>query len=300
MFVENLTEVECNCPVELVPGHFLRRGSNDEISRIRELLQKGEDSMMATLAYETLRTEGGAHQELPQKEWKYWFIECRDTSAFTSMNGGFQAIEEASGLTDCHLRCRIMFPPAGGIMYFGHLGESALDSFDLILGRSMPLSGQIAEEIPEIHKAIVSTTAKFEEVRRSLSLFRQVSRMRVSEHLSVLGLFSVIESLLTHNPRGGEYDSLGHQIRTKMLLLDKRFASPIDYTTFDDVPAKTVWSKLYDLRSRIAHGGQLDFKNSLKVLKDLKTSTEFLKQITKRVLRHALVEPQLILDLRNC
>lgn len=299
MFAENLIEVECDCPVELVPGHFLRRGSNDEIGRIREVLQKSQEAMMATLPYETLRTDGGARIDIPQREWKYWFIECRDTSAFTSMNGGFQAIEEASGLTDCHLRCRIMFAPAGGTMYFGHGGESALDSFDLIFGRGMPLTRQIAEEIPQIHTEIVATTSEFEEIRRSLDLFRQVSRMHGSDHLSVLGLFSVIESLLTHNPRG-EYDSLGHQIRTKVLLLDKRFVRPIDYAAFDNVLPKTVWSKLYELRSRIAHGGQLDFKNSLKVLKDLNTSTDFLRQTTRRVLRHALVEPQLILDLRYC
>lgn len=299
MFAENVIEVECDCPMELVPGHFLRRGSNDEIGRIRELLQKSPDAMMATLPYETLRTEGGARIDIPQREWKYWFIERRDTSAFTSMNGGFQAIEEASGLTDCPLRCRIMFAPAGGTMYFGHVGESALDSFDLIFGRGMPLTRQIAAEIPQIHTEIVATTSEFEEIRRSLDLFRQVSRMHGSDHLSVLGLFSVIESLLTHNPRG-EYDSLGHQIRTKVLLLDKRFARPIDYAAFDNVLAKTVWSKLYDLRSRIAHGGQLDFKNSLKVLKDLNLSTEFLRQITRRILRHALIEPELMLDLRHC
>jgi hypothetical protein len=112
-----------------------------------------------------------------------------------------------------------------------------------------------------------------------------------------LGLFAVIESLLTHDPKGG-YDSLGHQIRSKIPLLDRRMEKRLDYTVFQNANADSLWKKLYDYRSTIAHGGRADFSGPLNVLKTPKTVSDFLDTAVKALIRHATKEPELVFDLR--
>jgi hypothetical protein len=116
--------------------------------------------------------------------------------------------------------------------------------------------------------------------------------------LHMLGLFAVLESLLTHDAKGA-YDSLTHQIRSKMVLLGKRLTKPLDYGVFGPADPATIWWKLYQVRSCIAHGGRLNF-SKLQVLKDERTAEAFLLTATKALLRHALKEPELVLDLRAC
>jgi hypothetical protein len=122
---------------------------------------------------------------------------------------------------------------------------------------------------------------------------------RGETRLYVLGLFGVIESLLTHDPKGG-YDRLTHQIKTKVKLLNERFSTPLDYSAFDNLPSDKIWKPLYSFRSAIAHGRIPTFDRDLRVLKDERTAVEFLRKAAKTLLRHALEEPQLVLDLQAC
>jgi hypothetical protein len=71
-----------------------------------------------------------------------------------------------------------------------------------------------------------------------------------------LGLFAVIESLITHNPHG-DYDSLTHQVSTKIPLLERMFRKPLDYQSVDSsgTSSAKIWKKLYGYRSALAHGG---------------------------------------------
>ena len=57
---------------------------------------------------------------------------------------------------------------------------------------------------------------------------------------------------------------------------------------------------MYEYRSRLAHGGEGDFSGKLQVLGSPDRALELLKQTVKTAIRQALIEPQLIFDLRNC
>ena len=126
--------------------------------------------------------------------------------------------------------------------------------------------------------------------------FEHIAYIVLILFLIVVLLFSVIELLLAHNPQGG-YDSLTHQISTKLPLLQRRFKQPLDYSKFGADETK-VWKTLYAYRSTIAHGGRVDFQKALKVLKGPYLVSAFLVDATRAVLRHALIEPDLVLDLR--
>jgi hypothetical protein len=56
-----------------------------------------------------------------------------------------------------------------------------------------------------------------------------------------------------------------------------------------------------DYRSVVAHGGIPDFTGGeLAALKSPDQALKLLKETTKALIRHALSEPQLIVDLRDC
>jgi hypothetical protein len=139
---------------------------------------------------------------------------------------------------------------------------------------------------PTKHLAIASATQAFEALKRIPS----------GNSLRVLGLFSVLEMLLTHNPNDRELgDSLAHQISTKVPLLMQRFSEPFDRENFGKgAPDSTVWKKLYEYRSAIAHGGQADFMGRLQLLDSPTVVLEYLDETVRRLVRHALDEPDLV------
>jgi hypothetical protein len=137
-------------------------------------------------------------------------------------------------------------------------------------------------------------------ISRATRAFEGLKRIPHGSDLRVLGLFAVIEMLLTHNPNDKELgDSLSHQIATKLPLLSNRFAEPLAYGVFGtDVHASTAWKKLYEYRSAIAHGGTADFEGRLQILKNPQNAQQFLEDAVRRLVRHALEEPELVDGLK--
>jgi hypothetical protein len=84
------------------------------------------------------------------------------------------------------------------------------------------------------------------------------------------------------------------------MLLDNRWQPRIDYSPFPESKPETIWATMYAYRSSLAHGVEPDFKSDLQLLRSSNRALVLLKQTVKGVLRQALIEPQLIRDLRNC
>ena len=76
---------------------------------------------------------------------------------------------------------------------------------------------------------------EFQFVLDALDSFNAMYRVSRSSNLCIVGYFSVIEALITHQPRLSEtLDSISHQIRGKLVLLNKRFDRPVDPECFFD------------------------------------------------------------------
>jgi hypothetical protein len=119
--------------------------------------------------------------------------------------------------------------------------------------------------------------------------------------LRFLGYFAVLESLLTHQPKQTDpYDPITRQVKKKLALLDRRCEPHIDYSSFAGANTDTVWAKMYAYRSRLAHGSTVDFDTELKLLGSADNALRLIKQTAKAIGRHALIEPQLLVDLRDC
>lgn len=57
---------------------------------------------------------------------------------------------------------------------------------------------------------------------------------------------------------------------------------------------------MYDYRSRLAHGDNPDFQRDFAILQNPTLALDLLKGVVKATLRYALVEPRLVVDLREC
>jgi hypothetical protein len=154
-------------------------------------------------------------------------------------------------------------------------------------------------KLKAIYEKVKVISTNYADIYHSLKLYASIPRLVGYNELICLGLFSIIESILTHNPVSN-VDSISHQIKTKINLLSNRFDNEIDYSSFSKIQKDNLWKKLYDFRSRIAHGGQIDFEKTFQVLEDAYTVQLFLEHFLKTLLRNALNEPQLYTDLKRC
>jgi hypothetical protein len=57
---------------------------------------------------------------------------------------------------------------------------------------------------------------------------------------------------------------------------------------------------MYAYRSTLAHGGAPSFDGDLQVLGSNDNALKLVKQTAKALIRQALIEPQLLADLRGC
>jgi len=153
--------------------------------------------------------------------------------------------------------------------------------------------------LKKIHSGVLFVRDNYPDIYHSLKLYQGIPKIVGYNELICLGLFSIIESVLTHNPKSAT-DSIGHQIKTKVKLLSKRFDKEVDCSDFENVPIDTLWKKLYDLRSRIAHGGKIDFQKEFQLLRGSYEVQVFLEKFLKTLLRNSLIEPQLYTDLKEC
>jgi len=233
---------------------------------------------------------------LEKADWRYYVIGSQEKGGTVLFN-----LRLASCLSTKELRSDITFQPNG----YG-LSSSAVFSYfhNLRFGAtgSEVFEGEHLTEISSIYQEIKHIEPSFPEIKRAVTLFLSLDSLPDYSEFTTLGLFSVIEAIITHRPKSTETgDSLTHQVRTKIPLLARRFKTPIKYSDyFCEASEDVLWSKLYDFRSCLAHGDKPDFKGKLSVLKSRIPVHEFLRVVTKTLLRHALQEPELYTDLRKC
>jgi hypothetical protein len=230
----------------------------------------------------------GTFTRRPPEQWLYWLIES------PRLLMPLMKVQEASSVCDLELPCT-------QVMIDVHACSPSSWKTDLWLPPKglATLDSTSLQQVRDVAQLIIDY--ENDPARRPIIAALE-SYWRLNQELRLphpLFLFAVFESVLTHDPAGG-YDSLTHQIANKMVLLNKRFEHPLDYSCFDGQDELRIWKKLYAYRSRVAHGVSPDFRGNLRVLKDERNVRQFLVSAVKVLLRHALKEPDLVLDLQKC
>lgn len=158
---------------------------------------------------------------------------------------------------------------------------------------------QAAEQLINAVRPITGT--QWPSLQAAFERRLELSSVPIASQLRHLGYFIVIEALLTHAPQPGDSaDTLSRQLQTKLPLLSNRMTQPLPFSDLDaHATTTTIIRALYGYRSSIAHGAEPTFEGSQRILGSREKVGAFLDTATRRLLRQASLEPQLVSDLRK-
>jgi hypothetical protein len=295
-------------PITLVPGLLLRKPSDDEYGEIAsELRRYGRQGTFLDGSHlyegEWQWQEDGkaAHYEsLPKERWRYHVLQYGDDgSALLRAIRSFVLVEPELKVP------LVVFPvsPQTVMMRVRLLGDLGAILRHPALHPDPPhaFGDQQVNEIRSAHEDLEGLSIEFESIHRAVDLLLDLQVLREDSSFRVLGMFAVLELLLTHNPGGKELgDSLTHQIASKIPLIGKRLPSGLPYSAhFGHANEDKIWKGLYSYRSALAHGSKPTFLREQAILKNAENALQFLTSATRRITRHALREPQLYADLKS-
>lgn len=302
-FVINVLGLVSADAFTLASGHVLRRATIQEVAIIEENLSRLVPPIPQLIRnpWKT-RVESGQIQPLPAEEWRYFVI------TFSGTNDTIIELEEAFVLAPKEIKIAftcVGFPGVStklpGMIFHP---DRLLNLLPRSIKEQIPfveIQASDIEDVAKIHSRLQRTSGISFGPKRYVAELQTLQGLPQNSPLLFLGYFALLESLLTHAPDPKDpLDSITRQVKSKVALLDNRFEKHIDYSAFRGANADTVWTKMYDYRSRVAHGGAPDFSDRLAVLRDQMTALMLLRETVKATVRHSLIEPQLLTDLRNC
>lgn len=297
-FVGNIGRLLGSSNLILCPGHVLRRATNQEISIIQATIQRhGNDGeLMRIMSPWESRRVGTTMEALPREDWRYFVI------AFRGQSYVIEQLAHVFTISPLELSIAFTIMSRGhGVTFHPWRLFNQLHDAKWGFAQFFDVSESDIQEIKTIHYQLEKHPKEQINILRFTRTLQQLDSLRPASPLTFLGFFAVLEGLLTHAPEPKDpLDSITRQITTKVALLDRRFRFPLDFGAFGNTPQKTIWKKMYAYRSCLAHGGIPDFAGELQTLVNDNTALGLLKQTVKAVLRQALIEPELIVDLREC
>jgi hypothetical protein len=307
IFVKSVVEFECQLPFQLTEKYVLKRASKEQVESIQAQLDAIQGFMWARF-FQSYRfdhikvTEGGKNhlKRVPLREdnWRFWVLE------YEGVNDDDGFVDLALLLLNPEVRLGFSFFDSdytralGILMHAGNLFNFYNDR-RRINEVAVTVSETALGQVERNFKLIKAARESRIPAHYALNDFASLESLPLESNHQILGCFSVIEALLTHNPNEKEVgDSLTHQLKTKLNLLQRLFARELDFAPFGGAPPEKIWSTLYKYRSYIAHGNRFDFNKDFKVLKSQDVALQFLREVTKLVILLALEKPQFLEDLK--
>lgn len=297
-FAMNLLAVPDDC--SLAPGHVLRKANAAEADQIKEILRWASPDRGTghILPWECSLPFTGSRRRLPRAEWRYHVLAFRDSSTTLSdLENAFLLapleVEVGFTVTQHTIGYSVQYE-ADRLFHF-------LSALDVDQAYIVKLSPSAADDIRSLYDALQHHDHSHLDLHWPVVQLSLLKGQPYASSLRFLGYFALLESLLTHQPRESDpYDSITRQVKTKIALLNNRWIPPLDYSAFGKTEPARVWGAMYGYRSLVAHGGRANFKGDQKLLRDHDTALRLVRDTVKATIRHALLEPQLLVDLKNC
>jgi len=308
-FVLNMSGLVDHETFTLAPSHELRRANEAEIAAINDVLKPYTHDNWAPWEYDPVKEHGSSgtkYHRRPAHQWRYFVV------AFEGPNSTMIDVERAFCAASVELKIGFtLMQPIFEAKRRKTTVDAVLHSpgrlFSQLQGAtrgSLPffeLASADAHGLKTFIEQVQSSDETLIGIKRITRRALDLDALPSQSPLLFLGYFAILESMLTHQPEPDDTtDSITRQVRQKLMLLDNRWLPRIDYGPFGSTKPETIWSKMYGYRSCLAHGSEPDFKKDLHLLGDHDRALKLLKQTVRSVLRQALSEPQLIVDLRNC
>lgn len=309
-FVVDSIEITAPLPYEIAPGCVIAKADPEMVAKLKNVFDSISGFALTRPQYfyefETTvqETDSGSKidiQPVPEDQWRYYVVKTPDDGLKNR---------------DLHLTSKISEVPLNLTTLRFHSTGTAFDVNGLQrlyhFGPIAPPTKFTETALNDWSEAYCDWTritngstgkTEFPELRRALEMYDNLNSLPEYSEFHILGLFAIIEMLITHNPKLEDRgDSITHQMQSKIPLLSRRFHKPLDVASFfGNASTKKIWSALYAYRSSLAHGGLPDFEaGELRILKNQLHAKSFLSAVVKSMIRHALKEPHLYHDLRAC
>ena len=285
--------------------------TSEEKSTFKNMLEYSMPPRSLTSAFEIFEGNGSititgdngkikSFSLLPESDHHYYVFR---TNSNEDQNNVLQRIHFAASISICPLYITEL--------YFGNnyqalrpcrLGGFQPDFFEERRTISQVELKDIEKNYYSLENTANNSPTEYVNIENALNMLDDLRNLPRGSKFEVLGLFAIIEMLITHNPKlEDKGDSITHQMRSKIPLLANRFENPLEYTKyFAATKIDAIWSQLYAYRSSVAHGGSVDFKGKLQALTSAENANKFLYSVVRSLIRHATTEPQLYTDIRNC
>jgi hypothetical protein len=302
-FVVNIGRLVGEESFEIAPSLVLRRAAPDERQIIKAHLGGSPLPLMLTANrgyWELQRQDGGKLEPIPEEDQRYFVL------ALEGFSDWLYRVQEACDLGPLELEVGLIVHISGAPGFstqfhparLFHVMEQAVgnDAFFLdVSADDVQATRRIAEQLAQHDHTVV-------DLRPLIAQLRSLKALQHQSALRFLGYFAVLEALLTHAPKPTDpYESITRQVKQKVALLNHRWKTPLDYTPFGNSPSHTIWTAMYYYRSKLAHGGNVDFTDGkLRVLGSHERALKLLIETVKATMRHALDDPRLLIDLREC
>lgn len=302
--------------IAIADGIVLRRASAAQVRSIRALHQHhglfepAERNPFET-AFRFTSPEGGDMRsanvsDLARSAWTYYVAE------HLGSNIALHTFLESTALTPWPLERGAgvhdeNFVEGTGIGFGFGVNTRALERFANASAHSeqpfFVLDEAGIQELRSVYTAYKNHDNAVVDLHAAVRRYWTLKEVPENSDMHLLGLFGILESLLTHKPDDKDpNDSLTRQIKNKVNLLNARFSRPLPYSELlGEVDPIKVWGALYGLRSCAAHGTTADFtRGSLRILKNAMAAKALVNLAVTATMRQALEEPALIRDLKGC
>jgi len=329
-FVLNPLEIkDSKSPIEIIPNYFFQKADSNQINVLKQTWSKLPGNFFWLNSYEydygVVSRPNQKSIKLAPQDWKYWILAHNGYISVNKKRETFSILECALLLLQNDLEIGPLFfsqsgnnyqwNPRSFYNYFLDYPAGGRPATQITHGEIQEIGTShtsISDFFKKMHTITVYPTGKkisdindyyhenFQHIELAIRYFVDLKALPRYSGLTIIGLFSIIESLITHKPKQNAEDSLNHQIKTKIPLLGKKFQRTLDYKKyFAFADEKKLWGNLYDFRSKIVHDGNENIGN-IKELKSLENVTDFLKETVKLLILFALKEPQFLTDLKEC
>ena len=304
-FVPNNIRLSPSRPVDLGAGFVFGPATVEEVELIRDqLLTQVGKALTTWPRYDQhcevtsdSRGRGARWSPAGQEDWRYYVVRAPlahagfdDTERLLSLVANGIDISFTVLLFDGGMRGWSPIP-AHVLRRFSESSEFASEPTDL--------PAEALEGIADIRSRLVQCRTKAPFIAGALNTFAALREVPRTSPLKIVGHCSVFEMLLTRRPRSCDDDSVSRQFRHKLCAFVQRSSSHGCWLAEDRQRTKSFWSKIYDYRSRIAHGGQIDFDKELSGLAGYYEIEEYLCSFSRRLIRIALEHPDVISELKH-
>jgi len=310
-FILTVIEPKVTTPYKIIPQHTLQKATPEQVKILKATLERFNTNPtyflyppyevnVKVVQGERAEQQNYEYKKLKTEDWRYWII------SFEPNNTEMMNIGSALSLMKNHIELgfEIIGKDEENTGFNWH-AQSLHTFFNDYMRRQLKPKPILEEDLllaAHCYEKLLSLPDEYQHIRRAFQLFNDLRSIPLSSRLAILGLFSVLESLLTHAPEPIDpSSSLTRQITRKIALIQKRFVRDLDYEIwFDGIQEKKLWKKLYLYRSLIAHGEEAHISDKLENLKSPGRVVSFLREVLKLLLVESLDEPELITDLKKC